>query len=291
MHEVIPTENPINLKSEVQSMFLEPTNETELATVMNKLKNKTSTGPYGISNKLLELAVPAIVAPLNTLINRCFSESYFPDILKLAKVIPVYKNDDPHEISNYRPISVVSPIGKIVLYKRIINYINKFDLLHPNQFGFRKKHKTVDALACVIEQLPLCIDAKKPACCIFLDLSKAFDSIHHDILLSKLLNYGFRGPVHNLLKSLLTNRSQIVQIGSCRWELKQLVCGVPQECVVGPLKFILYVNDLPDFVQSNNTMFADDTNLYQVLPSFNLMRFKEMRKIEHWMNGNTQVQR
>ena len=245
MHEVIPTENPINLKrSEVQSMFLEPTNEAELASVMNKLKNKTSTGPYGISNKLLKLAAPAIVAPLNTLINRCFSESYFPDILKLAKMIPVYKNDDPNDFSNYRPISLVSPIGKlveIVLYNRMINYINKFDLLHQNQFGFRKKHKTVDALACVIEQLRRAIDDKKPACCIFPDLSKAFDSIHHDILLSKLYNYGFRGPVHHLLKSYLTNRSQYVQIGSCRSELKQVICGVPQGSVVGLLVFILYV--------------------------------------------------
>ena len=118
----------------------------------------------------------------------------------------------PNDFSNYRPISLMSPIGKlveIVLYNRMINYINQFDLLHPNQFGLREKHKTVDALACVIEQLRLAIDDKKPACCIFLDLSKAFDSIHHDILLSKLFNYGFRGPVHHL-KSYLTNRSQFV---------------------------------------------------------------------------------
>ena len=107
MHEVIPSGGPIKLKSEVQSMFLEPTNEIEIATVMNKLENKTSAGPYGISNKFLKLAAPAIVAPLNILINSCFSESYFPDILKLAKVIPVYKNDDPNDFPNYRPISGV----------------------------------------------------------------------------------------------------------------------------------------------------------------------------------------
>ena len=131
----------------------------------------------------------------------------------------------------------MSPIGKlveIVLYNRMINYVNKIDLLHPNQFGFRKKHKTVDALACVIEQLRLAIDDKKPACSICLDLSKAFDSIHHDILLSKLFNYSFRGPVHHLLKSYLTNRSQFVQIGPCRSEVKQVICGVPQRSVVGP---------------------------------------------------------
>ena len=272
-------------------MILEPFNEAELATVMNNLKNKTSTGPYGISNKLTAIAAPAIVAPLNTLINRCSSESYFPDILKLAKVIPVDKNNDPNNFSNYRPISLVSPIGKlveIVLYNRMINYINKFDLLHPNQFGFRKKHKTVDALACVIKLVRLAIDDKKRACCIFLDLSKAFDSIHHDILLSILFNYGFRGPVHHLLKSYLTNRSQFVQIDSCRSELKPVIGGVPQGSVVGPIMFILYANDLPDFfVQSNITMFADDTNLYQEFPSFDLMHFKEtICKIEHWMNGN-----
>ena len=167
---------------QMQSVFLRPTSAVEIQSIIGKLKNKTSTGPFGISNKLLKVCEPVVSPILATMIIRCMSIGYFPELLKVAKVVPIYKEGDRDTFSNYRPISLLSPISKIferLIYSRIYSYIEKFDLLSDNQFGFRKKRKTVDALACAIEQIRTAMNAKHPSCCVFLDVKKAFDTLDH----------------------------------------------------------------------------------------------------------------
>ena len=199
------------IEKQLQSMYLRPTNEHEVTKIFHQLKNKTSTGPYGVSNKMVKLASSAIIPPITKLITRCFVDEQFPSSLKIAKVIPIYKDGESNLFENYRPISLLPPIAKVIeriIYNRMNEYIEKFDLLSANHFGFRKKHRTVDSIARVIEDIRESLDKKVPSCCVFFDLRKAFDTIDHSILLQKLENYGFRGPIYNLLKSYLDGRLQ-----------------------------------------------------------------------------------
>ena len=275
--------------NQMQSVFLRPTSTVEIQSIIGKLKNKTSSGPFGISNKLLKFCEPVISPILTILINRCMSYGYFPEQLKVAKIVPIYKEGDRDSFSNYRPISLLSPISKIferIIYSRIYSYIEKFHLLNDNQFGFRKKRKTVDALACVMEQIKKALNAKHSSCCVFLDVKKAFDTLDHGILLQKLEFLGFRGPVLDLFTSYLTKRSQYTSIRGVTSQLQLMKCGVPQGSVLGPLLFLLYVNDISENVNSSLTLFADDTNIFEdLIPGSHKLK-DTLMLVDSWMKGN-----
>ena len=205
------------LSPSVQSMFLLPVNCLELCNIIQKLKNKNSFGPDGISNKVLKLCCNSIIEPLQILINRCMREGSFPKSLKIAKVVPIYKDGDKNKFDNYRPISMLSGLAKIferVIYNRTVSFLHTFCLFNENQFGFRPKRQTIDALASVIESIISSISIKENVCCIFLDLKKAFDTIDHRLLLEKLYNLGFRGPVNKLIHSYLNDRFQYMQFNT-----------------------------------------------------------------------------
>ena len=291
LQKTIPPEPTIPTnKKQLQSMFLKPITETEVEKILLSFKSKVSTGPDNTSAKLIKLSFFAIVPTITKLINRCIHEGYFPSCLKIARVMPLYKDGDANVFENYRPISLLHPLAKIferALYNRMVSYIKKFNLLSPNQFGFREKFKTVDALACLVEQIRVCLDEKIPSTCVFIDLKKAFDTIDHEILLSKLDDYGFRGPIFSVIRSFLSNRKQFVQIGNEKSSLKDILCGVPQGSVLGPLLFILYVNDLPSFVNSDVKLFADDTTIFERIPSFDLnLITRSINLVDTWMKGN-----
>ena len=272
-------------KSLTQSMFLKATNEFEMEKIITKMKNKTSFGPDGISPKLLKLSSVSVIRPLTVLINRCMESGVIPESLKVAKVIPIYKSGDQKNFSNYRPISLLPVLGKVfgqVLYTRFLAYIDKFDLLDENQFGFRRKHKTVD----VIQQIRLAMDRRETSCCVFLDLKKAFDTLDHKIMLAKLESFGCRGTVFELLKSYLSDRKQYLHVDGFNSSCESVKCGVPQGSVLGTLLFLLYINDLPNCVNAGITFFADDTNIFHNESNSARSLPEILKDVDVWMKRN-----
>ena len=186
--------------------------------------------------------------------------------MKIAKIIPMYKSEDRYSINNYIPISILPFFSKNferLMYNRLLDYVNANNIPYPNQFGFREKHSTYMALLKLIDNISEEIDNKNFFIGVFIDLSKAFDTINHDILIKKWNSYGIRGIALEWLKNYLTNRLQYVSINCTYSSFLPITCGVPQGSILGPLPFILYINDI---VSTSNLakfiLFAADTNLF-----------------------------
>ena len=185
--------------------------------------------------------------------------------LKLAKVIPLFKKGCPLTASNYRPISLLSIFSKIiekVIYKLLYKFLEKHEILYDLQFGFRASHSIDHALVSLTEAIKNSLDNRKFGSGIFIDLQKAFDTVNHDILLTKLEHYGIRGIALDWFKSYLMDRKQHVSVNGSNSSYLTVTCGVPQGSVLGPLLFLIYINYLP---QSSAKLvfysFADDTNI------------------------------
>lgn len=245
------------------SAFLRPVEETELKNTILSLKTNTAPGFDKISPLLLKNIVNFILKPLLHILNNCFLKGICPSYFKISNVKPLFKNGDRTDCTNYRPISLISVFSKIfekLLKKRIVNFIEKHKILNKNQFGFRRGLGTEEALCHVSTKIYSSLEKSSPAAGIFLDLRKAFDTVDLDLLLFKLEVYGFRGVVLELLKNYLKERVQRVVVGSEESSERVIECGVPQGTVLGPVLFILYLNDFLDYEEDfENVAFADDT--------------------------------
>ena len=246
--------------------------EDAINKIIYNLPPKSSSGCDGISTKLLKVIAPVIIKPLTLLINQVLNTGTFPDKLKIAKVIPIFKKGDPSLFENYRPISLLPAISKVVekiIALQLSSYFEKNKLLFDNQYGFRPKHSTEHAALELIDRITNKMDTNEIPLNIFLDLSKAFDTIDHSILLNKLKYYGLKGSTLNLFQSYLSNRKQYTEIEDTTSTILPIQVGVPQGSILGPILFIIYVNDLPqcsnkfDFI-----MYADDTTLSSTIDSF-----------------------
>ena len=236
----------------------------DIEGIIAKLNNNKST--Y-FSPKVLKLISSKLSPKLAKVFNVCMKDGYFPNELKIAKVIPLYKHKGSiNDICNYRPISMLSVFSKIfekLIHKEMMSFFDTNSILSDCQFGFRAKHSTAHALINAITHLQLSMDSGKSALGIFIDFSKAFDTINHKILLDKLETYGIRGNLHKVLSSYLADRYQYVSYGQISSSLLKLTCGVPQGSVLGPLLFIIFINDIHNAsTLAKYILFADDLNIF-----------------------------
>ena len=198
----------------INSMHLKLVTDIELKEIINNLRCGTSSDYDQIPMWLVKDSVELISSPLMNIVNLSINSGIVPDELKIARVLPLFKSGDNRVFSNYRPISVLPVFSKIfekVVYNRLFDYFNKFNVLSQNQYGFRKGHSTSLALHHLYDKISAAIDKKKFTVGIFLDLSKAFDTVDHGIVLKKLEHYGIRGLVLEWIKSYFTNRQQCVE--------------------------------------------------------------------------------
>ena len=252
-----------------QSRFsFRQTTTEEITKLINSLPNKHSAGVDGISSVLLK-HINAFIAPaLSIAINQSLHSGIFPSHLKIAKVIPLFKNKgSPNDFGNYRPISLLNVISKIyerAVYNQIYEYFVLNNLFFSSQYGFRTKHSTEDAAIELIDNIHehLDRDPYDQVLAVFLDLSKAFDTIDYKILFRKLEHYGIQGAALKWIESYLFDRKQFVQLDDIKSDLLSMEVGVPQGSVLGPLLFIIYINDARMTTTALNFIhFADDTNL------------------------------
>lgn len=248
-----------------ETMFIRETDEKELIDVVKKLKSKKSTDCHDIDMCTVKNIIESIARPLTYICNQSLQTGVFPDKMKIAKVIPIYKTGDKHIPNNYRPISLLPQFSKILekmFFIRLDDFIAKHSILCEQQYGFRADRSTSFAIIEFIEKVINAIDRKQYAVGIFLDLKKAFDTVDHKLLIKKLQRYGIRGIAQTWISSYLENRKQYVEIQNNKSQLLQVTCGVPQGSVLGPLLFNLYINNICEVSQIVETiLFADDTNL------------------------------
>ena len=249
-----------------QSLYLSPTNEVELFTVINSLKNGKSPGYDDISNDLIKNVISGIVQPLVHIFNLSMANGIVPMNMKIAKVVPIFKKGDPQLLTNYRPISLLTTFSKILeklIYVRTVKFLNMSKIFSNFQFGFREKHTTTHAILHFIDNISYALDNHMHTIGIFLDYSKAFDTVDHKILLYKLSHYGVRGIALDWYRSYLSDRRQFVSLNGIVSGLQNVTCGVPQGSLLGPLLFILYIND---FQYSSDVLsyilFADDSSIF-----------------------------
>ena len=245
------------------TFYLSPTGPVEVEKIINDLNVKKSIGPFGVPVFLLKKFKTFFSFWLSELVNLSFETGLFPDVLKIAKVNPLHKKESKLDHRNYRPISLLSVVSKIfekLIYKRIYFYLDQKKLIYSKQFGFRANYSTNHAIISLTEHIRKLLDKGDYVCGVFVDLEKAFDTVHHEILCDKIKAYGLRGNVNNLLKSYSSDRKQYVSINGFDSEVKNVTCGVPQGSSLGPLLFLLYINDF--YLCLSHTScghFADDT--------------------------------
>ena len=276
----------------LNSIYLSPVNESEINKIVSQLKDN-SPGYDGIKSSVLKLSMPSLCGHLTYLCNLSLLEGVFPDELKKANVIPLFKSGDPMTFSNYRPVSLLPVLSKVfekVMYARLLDFLKEHKLLFKYQFGFREHHSTYMALMVLMDKLIKSLENGEYVVGVFLDFSKAFDTVDHAILLMKLSHYGVRGPALEWFVSYLRNRTQYVTYNGHSSEVKRITCGVPQGSILGPLLFLIYINDL--YRVCSHTMpilFADDSNLFSNnsdLHAIENMLNQELADISGWLKAN-----
>ena len=266
---------------------LQPIAVYEVNKSILSAKPSKSRDVEGLDINILKIACPFICESLTYLYNLCIDKQFFPSKFKQAKVIPIHKSGDTTNPSNYRPISILSTLSKPLekhIQKSLYSYLEKNDLLHEDQSGFRKHHSCHTALTQLVDHIYCNINENKFTGLLFLDFEKAFDVINHHLLLRKLILYKVPLEFVKLIKSFLSNRKQTVSIDNKMSDFLPVYYGVPQGSILGPLLFSLYINDLPCLVNSKCEMFADDSSLHSSDANANNLVDKLQNDIESVVN-------
>lgn len=262
-----PDQLPTNPDApQLNSLVLQEVDSVEIEAIIMRLKNNSAPGWDNIPNDILKSSARTLIPPITHLCNLCLTSGTFPNSLKRAIVIPIHKGGDGDSVNNYRPISLLNSLSKIlekVLNKRLVDYLEKFNLISKNQYGFRRGRSTEDAVLALTDYITNQLDNKKKCIGIFLDLAKAFDTVSIPFLLQKLEKIGVRGIALKMFYSYLSERTQRTKIDSFISEENTLTFGVPQGSILGPTLFIIYINSICRLSPSHCKIvaYADDTVL------------------------------
>ena len=274
------------------SLFFSPIGTEEILSSIKSL-NPTSSGNDGISGKIMKICAPVIAYPISEIFNHCLNVGYFPDSLKIAKVIPLHKANDPTLATNYRPISLLNCFGKLfekLIFKQLSSFLDENEILTNMQNGFRKGRNVDISISNLMKNVVEGIDKNEFGLAVFLDFKKAFDLVDHQILLEKLKFYGIRGTALDLFRSYLQNRISFVSLDNVNSVESNINIGVPQGSTLGPLLFLVFINDI---INSSSklrfNLFADDTSLYLSHKNISdLYRTvnEELLNVLDWINAN-----
>lgn len=269
----------------------------DIVKMVNGLESKSSQDMLGVSNKLIKRIIENIAVPLTHIVNLSLQSGNIPNELKIAKVLPIFKlkskeSDLLCNMSNYRPISLLPIFSKIlekIVANKLTTYLDENNLIYKHQYGFQKKKSTIHPIFHLINEIVKNNNEKKYTIGVFCDLQKAFDCCSHRILLSKLSKLGINGTELLWFENYLKNRQQFVYVNNSRSEMKYIRKGVPQGSILGPLLFLIYINDLAQCTSLFTLLFADDTsflitgeNLPEIVEKLNI----ELKKITYWFRTN-----
>ncbi|KAG8278220.1 hypothetical protein J6590_108668 [Homalodisca vitripennis] len=284
-----------------------PVDEKELDRIISSLKNKSSSGHDEVPLKLIKYVGKSLLKPLVHLINSSLITGNFPEVLKVSRVIPIFKKGEKFKMNNYRPVSVLPSLSKIyerVMYSRLVDHLKNNDLFDRQQHGFRKGKSITSALLEFTETIIDSIDKGDKSIGVFMDLSKAFDSISHQVLLDKLKVMGLSNLSLNWFRSYLSDRSQYVEITSKQNTLVvkhksstlKIKHGVPQGSILGPLLFLCYIQGMPSILnningtKSNLILYADDSNLIVTAKTYENLEIackEQLKTIQTYFQRNS----
>lgn len=288
---------PTNNYSNPNSIFLENVDEVEIIDIINNLNNSNSTSVDEINSKVIKECAFILCKILPHYLNQCFISGKFPDCLETAEIIPIYKKcGDKNEAKNYRPISLLNVISKIFeacIYNSIYAFLDKNNFFKNNQFGFIKGSNTTSACITFIDKIQRALNDGKLVCTIFLDVAEAFDCVVRYLLLFKLERIGVRGNALALFDSFINNREQSVFLNDFLSKQKETKFGVAQGSKLGPLLFIVFMNDIFDLkLNGNLQLYADDSSINYMADNIETMHKminEDLEKICNWFKNNMLV--
>ena len=286
--------NPLDYiaKRVEENMSFTDTDCSEILEIILSQDDKKSCGYDEINNKIIKKTSSITTPFLEILFNASMKQGEFPDCFKLAQVTPLFKGGNKTDLGCYRPISLLPALSKIlekIIQVRVLNFLTEHKVISEHQFGFRPKFSTEYAILDIYEKLLHNLDQSHSSCAIFLDLAKAFDTVSHDILLKKLEVYGIRGNCLNFFESYLKDRYQFVKLDNEKSKISLIEYGVPQGSILGPLLFLLFINDLPNATNLFVKLYADDTFLCAQNKDLKLLEDEvnlELKKVYDWMCSN-----
>jgi len=243
-------------------------NEKEICDILLSVDVSKAKGPDNISNRLLKVVAKPLSKQLARLFNLSVNLATFPAIWKLANVVPIFKKGNIHDCANYRPVALTSSLSKVLekcIFKHVYNFFRDHNVISNLQSGFKPGDSTVYQLADLYNSISAALDERKEVRAVFCDISKAFDRVWHKGLIEKLKSCGIKGNLLDWFNSFLSGRSQRVVINGHKSDIKSVTAGVPQGSVLGPLMFLVYINDSLNGISSNMRLFADDTSLYIII--------------------------